>query len=131
MKMNGIRGLKPVLWIGSSRADLASLPEDVKDLFGYALYLAQRGGKHPDSKPLRGFGGAGVLEIMEDHGGDTYRAVYTVRLAGRIYVLHVFQKKSKAGIKTPKFEIDLIRSRLKRAEEEHARWLQGRKERNR
>ncbi|HEV2197201.1 MAG TPA: type II toxin-antitoxin system RelE/ParE family toxin [Candidatus Acidoferrum sp.] len=130
MKMNGTPGLKPVVWIGSSRADLASLPEDVKDLVGYALYTAQRGGKHPDAKPLRGFGGAGILEIIEDHAGDTYRAVYTVRLAGRIYVLHVFQKKSKAGIKTPKAEIELIRSRLKRAEEEHARLPEARKGNN-
>ena len=71
---------------------------------------------------------AGILEIVEDHAGDTYRAVYTVRLAGRIYVLHVFQKKSKGGIKTPKAEIELIKSRLKRAEEEHARWLEAQKE---
>lgn len=103
-------------------------PEDVKDGIGYALYIAQRGGKHADAKALRGFGGAGILEIVEDHAGDTYRAVYTVRLAGRIYVLHVFQKKSKTGIKTPKPEIELIRSRLKRAEEEHARWLEAQKE---
>lgn len=94
---------------------------------GYALYIAQRGGKHADAKPLRGFGGVGILEIVENHVGDTYRAVYTVRLAGRIYVLHVFQEKSKSGIKTPKPEIELIKSRLKRAEEEHARWLQGQK----
>jgi phage-related protein len=114
--------IKPVVWV-SSRSDLASFPEDVKDAIGYALYIAQRGGKHADAKPLRGFGGAGVLEIVEDHAGDTYRAVYTVRLAGRVYVLHVFQKKSKTGITTPKAVIELIRSRLKRAEEEHARWL--------
>jgi phage-related protein len=119
--------IKPVVWIGSSRSDLASFPEDVKDAIGFALYIAQRGGKHADAKPLRGFGGAGILEIVENHAGDTYRAVYTVRLAGRIYVLHVFQKKSKAGIKTPKPQGDLIRSRLKRAEEEHARWLQAQK----
>ncbi len=81
-------------------------------------------GKHTDAKPLRGFGGAGVLEIVENHAGDTYRAVYTVRMAGRIYVLHTFQKKSKSGIKTAKSEIDLIKSRLKRAEEEHTRWLE-------
>jgi phage-related protein len=115
-------GVKPVVWIGSTRTDLASFPEDVKDAIGY---IAQRGGKHADAKPLRGFGSAGILEIIEDHAGDTYRAVYTVRLAGRVYVLHVFQKKSKAGIKTPKPEIELIRSRLKRAEEEHARWLEA------
>src|SRR5437588_711921 len=120
--------IKPVVWIGSSRSDLVSFPEDVKDAIGFALYSAQRGGKHADAKPLRGFGGAGILEIVENHAGDTYRAVYTVRLAGRIYVLHVFQKKSKGGIKTPKAEIERIKSRLKRAEEEHARWLEARKE---
>ncbi len=120
--------IKPVVWIGSTRADLASFPEEVKDAIGYALYVAQRGGKHADAKPLRGFGGAGILEIVEDHAGDTYRAVYTVRLAGRIYALHAFQKKSKAGIKTPKPEIELIKSRLKRAEQEHARWLEAQKE---
>ena len=119
--------IKPVVWIGSTRADLASFPEEVKDAIGYALYMAQRGGKHANAKPLRGFGGASILEIAEDQAGDTYRAVYTVRLAGRIYALHAFQKKSKAGIKTPKPEIDLIKSRLKRAEEEHARWLEAQK----
>jgi|SRR3984957_16462030 phage-related protein len=120
--------IKPVVWIASSRTDLAAFAEDVKDAIGYALYLAQRGGKHADAKPLRGFGGAGILEIVENHAGDTYRAVYTVRLTDRIYVLHVFQKKSKAGVKTPKPEIELIKSRLKRAEEEHATWLEARKE---
>jgi phage-related protein len=89
--------------------------------------VAQQGGKHTAVKPLRGFGGAGVLEIIEDHHGDTYRAVYTVRLAGRVYVLHAFQKKSKSGIQTPKAEINLINSRLKRAEEEHSAWLERRK----
>jgi phage-related protein len=128
MEMAEWPSIKPVVWIGSTKADLTSFPEDVKDAIGYALYIAQRGGKHADTKPLRGFGGAGILEIVEDHAGETYRAVYTVRLAGRIYVLHVFQKKSKTGIKTPKPEIELIRSRLRRAEEEHARWLQAQKE---
>jgi phage-related protein len=126
--MTELPTIKPVVWIGSTKADLTTFPEDVKDAMGYALYIAQRGGKHADAKPLRGFGGAGILEIVEDHVGDTYRAVYTARLAGRIYVLHVFQKKSKSGIKTPKPEIELIRSRLKRAEEEHARWLEAQKE---
>lgn len=125
MEMTELPGIKPVVWVGRSRTDLASFPEDVKDAIGYALYIAQRGGKHADAKPLRGFGSAGILEIIEDHAGDTYRAVYTVRLAGRIYVLHVFQKKSKAGIKTPKPEIELIGSRLKRAEEEHTTWLEA------
>ena len=125
MEMTASSSIKPVVWIGGTRTDLASFPEDVRDGIGYALYTAQRGGKRADAKPLRGFGGAGILEIVEDHAGDTYRAVYTVRLAGRIYVLHVFQKKSKTGIKTPKPEIELIKSRLNRAEEEHARWLQA------
>ncbi len=119
--------IKPVVWIGSTREDLSRFPEDVKDAIGYALYVAQQGGKHVDAKPLRGFGGAGVLEIIENHAGDTYRAVYMVRLPGLIYVLHVFQKKSKSGIKTPKSEIDLIKARLKRAEEEHASWLESKK----
>ncbi len=116
-------GIKPVVWIGSAKADLRSFPEEVKDAVGFALYEAQQGLKHADARPLRGFGGAGVLEIIENHGGDTYRAVYTVRLAGRVYVLHAFQKKSKTGVATPKAEINLVKSRLKRAEEEHAMWL--------
>ncbi len=119
--------LRPVVWIGSAKSDLRGFPGGVKDSIGFALYVAQQGGKHVDAKPLRGFGGAGVLEIVEDHRGDAYRAVYTVRLAGRIYVLHAFQKKSKTGIETPKAEINLIKSRLKRAEEEHAAWLERRK----
>ena len=121
------RAIKPVVWIASTRADLSAFPEEVKDAIGYALYVAQLGGKHPNVKPLRGFGGAGVLEIVENHAGDAYRAVYTVRLASGIYVRHVFQKKSKTGIKTPKSEIDLIKARLKRAEEEHAGWLERQK----
>ena len=120
-------GLKPVVWIGSAKADLSTFPEEVKDLLGFALYVAQQGGKHRHAKPLRGFSGAGILEIVDDFDGDTYRAVYTVRFAGRVYVLHVFQKKSKTGIKTPKAEIDLIVSRLKRAEEVHKAWLEQRK----
>jgi phage-related protein len=118
---------KPVFWIGGSKTDLSSFPEDVKDAVGFALYDAQQGGKNADAKPLRGFGGAGVLEIVEDHDGDTYRAVYTVRFSECIYVLHVFQKKSKSGIKTPKAEIDLIKSRLKRAQEAHTAWLEQQK----
>lgn len=108
--------LKPVDWIGSSKRDLKSLPDEVIDVFGYALYLAQIGQKHEQAKPLRGFGSAGVLEVVEDWRGDAYRAVYTVRFARRVFVLHVFQKKSKSGIKTPKAELDLIRDRLKAAE---------------
>ena len=127
MMVSASSSIKPVVWIGSAKVDLRTFPEGVKDSIGFALYAAQQGGKHSQAKPLRGFSGAGVLEIVEDHDGDTYRAVYTVRLAGRIYVLHAFQKKSKAGIKTPKAEVNLVKSRLKRAEEEHAAWLERRK----
>ena len=115
---------KPVVWIGSAKDDLVAFPREVVGAIGYALYEAQKGNKHPNAKPLHGFGGAGVLEVVEDHDGDTYRAVYTVRLAGRVYVLHAFQKKSKSGIKTPKAEINLVKARLRRAEEQHAEWLQ-------
>jgi phage-related protein len=116
---------RPVIWIGSSKNDLSLFPAEVRDAIGFALFVAQTGGKHPDAKPLRGFGGAGVLEVVEDHDGDTYRAVYTVKLAGRLYVLHAFQKKSKSGIKTPKAELDLIKARLARAEQVHSAWQRG------
>ncbi len=86
---------------------------------GFALYLAQIGEKHSAAKPLKGFGGAGVLEIVEDHDGDAFRAVYTVKIAGKVYVLHAFQKKSKSGIETPQAEIELIKHRLKLAEQMH------------
>lgn len=92
---------------------------------GEALYRAQPGGEHPAAKALKGFGGRGVLEIVDDFDGDVYRAVYTVRLAGRIYVLHAFEKKSKRGVETPLRDLNLIRTRLKRAEEEHASGSQG------
>ena len=114
------RTIKPLAWIGSSKSDLQDFPESVKDLMGFALYLAQTGGKHPAAKPLKGFGGAGVLEVVEDHHGDTYRAVYTVRFGDAVYVLHAFQKKSKSGIATPQRDIDLIIIRLQRALEHHA-----------
>ncbi len=117
MEMTASPSIKPVVWIGSARADLASFPEEVKDAIGYALYIAQRGGKHADAKPLRGFGGAGILEIVAHHAGDTYRAAYTVRLAGRIYALHAFQKKSTQGIKTPQRELEVIKDRLTRLKE--------------
>ena len=107
-------------WIASSRDDLRAFPEDVRDVIGYALYLAQNGGKHPDAKPLTGdraFRGAGVLEVVDDFDGDTYRAVYTVRYAGVLYVLDAFQKKSKKGAATPKGDINRIKRRLKLAKE--------------
>ena len=127
MMVSASPSIKPVFWIGSAKADLSAFPEEVKDSIGFALYVAQQGGKHVSVKPLRGFGGAGVLEIVEDHDGDTYRAVYTVKFAGRVYVLHSFQKKSKSGIATPKAELNLIKARLKRAEEGHAAWLDRQK----
>lgn len=110
--------MKPVHWIGSSGKDLRAMPEEVQDDIGYALYLAQMGDKHADAKPLTGFKGAGVLEIVENHDGDTYRAVYTVRFANAIYVLHAFQKKSKRGIATPQADLDLIKRRLQQATED-------------
>lgn len=106
---------KPLIWIGSSKKDLTGFPEDVKDVFGYALHLAQHGEKHIDAKPLQGFGGAKTLEVVEDHLGDTYRAVYTVKFEGRVYVLHCFKKKSRKGIETPKPDMDRIKARLKDA----------------
>jgi len=108
--------LKPVIWVGSSRKDFGAFPDPVKDRMGYALYVAQQGGKHADAKPLKGYAGAGVVEIVRDHRGDTFRTIYTVRLAGVLYVLHAFQKKSKTGRETPKPEVDLIDSRLREAE---------------
>lgn len=92
------------------------MPDAVQQVFGFALFNAQIGLLHPDAKPLRGFGSAGILEVVEDRQGSAYRAVYTVRIADAVYVLHCFQKKSKSGIATPKQELDLIRERLKTAE---------------
>jgi phage-related protein len=119
--MSTIAAPKPLVWIGSARKDLKTFPEEVQDVFGYALYLAQLGGKHPDAKPLKGFGGAGVLEIVDDHQGGTYRAVYTVRMREVVYVLHAFQKKSAAGVATRREDVALIRQRLKEAQALHER----------
>jgi phage-related protein len=112
--------LRPLYWVGQSKRDYAAFPEDVHDAVGYALHKAQCGDKHISAKPLKGFGGAGVLEVVEDHAGDTFRAVYTVRFEGAVYVLHAFQKKAKKGITTPKQEIELVRRRLAVAEADHA-----------
>jgi phage-related protein len=120
--MPGKQPVKPLFWVGSSRRDLREFPEPVKDVVGHALFIAQLGGKHQDARPLKGFGGVGVLEVVEDFAGDTYRAVYTVKFSDAIYVLHAFQKKSKQGIKTPKRELDLVKERLGRAEQDHASW---------
>jgi phage-related protein len=107
---------KPVIWVGTSLRDFRGMPKAVRARIGYALYIAQCGGKHRDAKPMRGFGGAGVVEVVADHRGDTFRSVYTVRFAQAVFVLHVFQKKSKAGIATPRFEIEMIKNRLAEAE---------------
>lgn len=115
--MENVPRVKPLYWVGSSKRDLLALPEEVVDVFGYALYQAQIGRKHEQAKPLKGFGSAGVLEVVEDSQGGTYRAVYAVRFACGVFVLHVFQKKAKRGIATPKADIDLIRQRYKAAEE--------------
>ena len=102
--------------MGSSLKDMMAVPRAVQRTFGYGLYLAQLGDKSPDAKPLKGFHGASILEIIEDYRGDTYRAVYTVRFTTKVYVLHVFPKKAKHGIETPKHVIDLIKNRFKQAE---------------
>jgi phage-related protein len=109
--------LKPVIWVGSSPKDLSAFPEPVQDHMGYALYVAQRGGKHRDAKTLRGFGGAAVVEVIKDFRGDTFRAVYTLRHAEAVYVLHAFQKKSKSGRATPRREMERIEQRLRQAEQ--------------
>jgi len=107
---------RPLEWIGSSYKDLVALPEEVRRLFGFALSLAQAGDKHDSAKVLKGFGGAGVLEVVEDDEAGTYRAVYTVKFTEAVLVLHCFQKKSKRGIATPKEDMDIIHARLKIAE---------------
>lgn len=111
--------LKPLFWVGSAKKDYAAFPQDVHDAVGYALHKAQGGDKHPAAKPLKGFSGTGVLEVVEDHAGDTFRAVYTVRFEGAVYVLHAFQKKAKKGIATPQQEIELVKRRLGIAEADH------------
>ena len=111
--------MKKAFWVGTTKKDIRAFPEEVKQDFGYALYIAQTGGKAGSAKPLKGHGGAGVLEIVEDHKGDTYRAVYTVKFRDAIYVLHCFQKKSKQGIKTDKKDIKMIKERLKLAQEDY------------
>jgi phage-related protein len=113
---------KPLFWVGSSLKDLRGFPEEVKDGIGFALYQAQRGLTPRSAKPLKGFTGGSVLEIVDDFQTDTYRAVYTVQFADAVYVLHAFQKKSKRGVETPKGEIELVKARLKLAQEHHQEW---------
>ncbi len=108
-----LTSIKPLRWVGSAKKDLLAMPAEVQDVFGYALHLAQKGDKHSQAKSLKGFGDAGVVEVVEDHQGGTWRAVYTVRYATAVYVLHCFQKKSTSGIATPKPDMNLINARLK------------------
>ena len=108
---------RDVIWVSSSLEDLKRFPESVQKVMGFALFQAQCGGKHLQAKPLKGFGSAGVLEIVEDFDGNAFRAVYTVRFADAVYVLHAFQKRSKGGIETPKRDMDVVRSRLRMARE--------------
>lgn len=114
---------KALHWMGSSKKDLSKLPGEVQDTFGYALHLAQIGGKYDAAKPLAGFGSAGVLEVVESLTDNTYRAVYTVKLEAFVYVLHCFQKKSTKGIETPRPDMELIKSRLADAKAHNAQWL--------
>lgn len=109
---------KTLNWVGSSKKDYLDFPADVQADMGYALGLAQLGGRHPHTKIWKGEG-PGVLEIVEDFRGDTYRAIYTVRFLGVVYVLHAFQKKSKTGIKTPQEDVNLVHERLKRAQQDY------------
>jgi phage-related protein len=115
--MSDAAPFKPVIWVGSSRKDFREFPDPVQDHMGYALFVAQRGARHRDTKALSGFGGAGVVEIIKSHSGDTFRAVYTLRHVGAVYVLHAFQKKSKSGRVTPRRDMELIRQRLREAEQ--------------
>lgn len=128
MNARGGSGINPkeVRWIGRSREDLVGFPEGVRRRVGRAIWEAQIGGKVADAKPLKGFGGAGVLEVVADYDGDTFRAIYTVRFAGVVYVLHAFQKKSRSGRATPRVDLELIRRRLKRAREDYEEWLGAR-----
>lgn len=111
--------MKPLVWLGKTKNDLKGFPKPVKGAIGIGLYIAQLGGKPPNAKPLKGYTGASVLEIIEDFDGNTYRAVYTTKLQDVIYVLHIFQKKSTKGIATPKPDLDLIKKRLQDAKELH------------
>lgn len=109
---------KPLYWVGSSKKDLLNFPGEVVDDVGYALGVVQQGGMPPSAKQWKGEG-AGVLEIVEDHRGDTFRVVYTIRFERAIYVLHCFQKKSLSGIRTASTDVELIHERLKLAKSDY------------
>ena len=110
---------RDIIWVSSSLEDLRRFREPVQKVMGFAIFQAQRGGKHLQAKPLKGFGGAGVLEIVDDFDGNAYRTVYTVRFSDAVYVLHAFRKRSKKGIETPKRDMDIVRSRLRMVGESH------------
>jgi phage-related protein len=109
---------KPLFWLGSALKEVTRFPADVQRSIGFALSAAQYGGKHPSAKPWKGEG-PGVLEIVKDYDGDTYRAIYTVRFARAVYVLHIFQKKSPRGIETRQSDIHLVRERLRMAQQDY------------
>lgn len=119
----GGKRVKLLAWIGPSKRDFIKFPKEVRKDMGHALYIAQEGGKHNNAKPLKGFRGASVLEIVEEDGNGTYRIMYTVQFKEVVYVLHAFQKKSKTGIKTPKQDMDLVETRLKWAQQMYKEWL--------
>jgi phage-related protein len=112
------RGEKPLFWVASSLNDLLAFPEKVQKKIGVGLSVAQFGGKHPSAKPWKGTGSV-VFEIVEDYRSDAYRAIYTVRFADAVYVLHAFQKKSPSGIRTPRRDVELVAQRLKQAQQEY------------
>lgn len=118
-RLKNVPGERPLLWVASAKRDLMNFPEGVKDEIGSALSVAQFGGKHPKAKPWKGEG-SGVLEVVEDHRGDTFRAVYTVRFHEAVYVLHAFQKKSTWGIKTAQRDVELVSDRLRLAREDYS-----------
>lgn len=110
---------KSLVWVGSSLKDFRTFPDEVKSEMGYALFLAQGGGRYRRAKTFKGSGDAGVVELVDDHRGNTFRAIYTVRFASAVYVLHAFQKKSTSGIETPATDIRMIEQRLREAERLH------------
>lgn len=118
---------RPVIYLGSSQKDLKALPVEVKEVFAQGLYVANQGGRPSDSKVLKGFHGASVIELREDHKSDTYRAVYTVKFKEALYVLHIFKKKSKKGITMPKKDKELLETRLKRAEQDYKERFGGKR----
>jgi phage-related protein len=119
--------VKELSWVGSSKKDLMEFPPDVRKEMGHALYISQKGGKHKNAKPLKGFRGSGVLEVVESDSTGTYRTMYTVQFDEIVYVLHAFQKKSRSGIKTPKQDMDLLEKRLQVAEQKYKEWQDSQK----